>query len=260
MGGNEPVAAAASSSSSSSSSSSDPLTLVLLPSLGDVKEEYRKLVDEAAVLHAFQRIVVCDLRGMGESDTSFSSYTPLDTGKDVVSLLESLQLNNVVLCGNSMCAASVLYATMQVPGRVAGTVLLSPFAWDHDMPPGVSTLLHLLLNTCTGPGFWTTYYRSLYVAPGAVGDFDAYVAALHKNLCEPGRMGALRGHVFGSKAPCVPDFAALCDRPLAVIFGNKDPDFPSIEAEVSLFEKKLPQTAGKVVVLADVGHYPMVRM
>ena len=231
---------------------------MLFPSLGDVKEEYRKLVAEAEVRESFRRIVVCDLRGMGESDATFASYTPLDTGKDCVALLEGLDLTNVVLCGNSMCAASVLHATMQVPTRVVGTVLLSPFAWDHAMPPGVPTLLHLLLNTCCGPGFWATYYRSLYVAPAAVNDFDAYVAALRRNLAEPGRMAALRGHVFGSKAPCVPDFAALRDRPVAVVFGNKDPDFPSIEAEIKLFAEKLPQTAGNVLVVADVGHYPMV--
>lgn len=229
--------------------------LVCLPSLGDIKEEYRKLVP--LLMSVFQRIIICDLRGMGESDVGFSSYSPLDTGKDIKTLLQSLNLTKVVLFGCSMSAASVLHATQAASSRVVGTILCSPFAWDHDMPTCVPTLLNVLLNTCTGPGFWVTYFKGLFIKPDRVDDLESYCIGLKRNLGEAGRMDALRGHVFGSKAPCVPDFRELHGKPISLIFGSKDPDFPSIDKEIAEFAVKLPNTAGKAVVIEDVGHYPM---
>ena len=234
-------------------------TLVCLPSLGDVRNEYRNLYP--LLQTTFKRILMCDLRGMGDSDVGFKSYTPLDSGKDTVALLEQLNLTNVFLCGNSMAAASVLYTTVTSPSRIAGTILCSPFAWDHNMPFGVPTLLNILLNTCTGPSFWTMYYKGLYtIKPCPVDDLDKYCHSLKKNLSESGRMTALRGHVFGKKAPCVFDWSKLHDRPVLVVLGSKDPDFPSIDKEIQGFHERLPQTHGKVVVLEGAGHYPMVEL
>lgn len=129
------------------------------------------------------------------------------------------------------------------------------------MPFGVPTLLNVLLNTCTGPSFWKMYYKSLYTMnPCTVDDLEKYCHVLKNNLSEPGRMTALRGHVFGKKAPCVPDWSKLHERPILVILGSKDPDFPSIDKEIEGFHERLPQTRWKVVVLKGAGHYPMVEL
>jgi pimeloyl-ACP methyl ester carboxylesterase len=40
-----------------------------------------------------------DLRGLGGSDTGFPSHTPDDTGRDIVTLLDELKLDRVVLVG-----------------------------------------------------------------------------------------------------------------------------------------------------------------
>ena len=58
----------------SNSSGSTGWTFVLSPSLGDIKEEYRLLAPRLWQ-DGKARVVVADLRGMGESDASFSSYT-----------------------------------------------------------------------------------------------------------------------------------------------------------------------------------------
>ena len=80
-------------------------TFVLLPGLGDLRQVYRFLVP--LLLAGGHRVICLDLRGMGDSDASFTSYTPEDTGRDILRLLEQGSYGRVVLVGCSMSAASV---------------------------------------------------------------------------------------------------------------------------------------------------------
>lgn len=234
------------------------LTIVLLPGMGDMKEEFRLLIPQ---LSAY-RVIAMDLRGMGESDVKFSSYEPKDTGSDVVALLDHLDLKNAVLVGCSMCAASVTYAAAERPGRVRAFGFLSPFAWDHPMPFGISTLLNLLINTWTGPTVWTSAYKDLYtLKPSPVSDLDAYVKKLGVNLREPGRIAAFRGHIFGSKAPCADKFPLTIAIPAFTVYGAKDPDFPGVNGianEVVELKKHCPQIGDNVLIVDGAGHYPHV--
>jgi pimeloyl-ACP methyl ester carboxylesterase len=246
---------------SSQSEGTTSLTLVLLPSLGDIRQEYRRLIP----LLAQYRLIVLDLRGMGESDVGFSSYTPLDTGKDIVCVLDALNLSNALLVGSSMCAASVTFAAAERPDRVRGLVFLSPFAWDHTMPFGVHTLLNVFLNSVTGASFWTSYYESLYtLKPSTVSDLKAHISMLKTNLNQHGRMAALRGHIFGSKAPCAARAPELNSKPLLVVYGSKDPDFPGddgVSKEIVEMKKTFPHIQdSNVLVLQGPGHYPQTEM
>lgn len=81
---------------------------VLSPGLGDLKEEYRLLGPQLAAEFPDYRVVAVDLRGMGKSDVNFPSYTPEDTGHDLVAVIKSLNLEEVILVGCSMSAASIL--------------------------------------------------------------------------------------------------------------------------------------------------------
>lgn len=232
-------------------------TLVLLPSMGDIRQEYRKLIP----LLANHRVIAMDLRGMGESDVGFSSYTPLDSGKDIICLLDAKDLYNAVLIGCSMSAASITYAAAERPSRVKGIVYLSPFLWDHSMPFGVPPLLRCFLNSCTGAGFWTSYYESLYtLKPSPVSDLKSHVSALHVNLKAPGRIAALRGHIFSLKAPCAAKTPEIRNVPVYVVYGSKDPDFPGedgVSKEIVEMKKRLPELQdSNILVIQGAGHYP----
>lgn len=247
------------------------VTCVVLPSLGDLKEEYRNF---APLLTAEGYDVICmDLRGMGESDVDFSSYSPLDTGRDVVALIENLQLKEVILIGCSMSAASITYAAADILSTaklnesviVKALVFISPFAWDHPMPFGVPCLLSTFLNNVTGAWFWTTYYKSLYTLnPCPVNDLSEHIIKLSKNLSERGRMIALRGHVFGQKAPCAARFPEVNDHniPVMAVYGSKDPDFPGddgVAKEISQL-KHICKTVKEefILTVSGAGHYPHV--
>lgn len=202
---------------------------------------------------------------MGESDAGFSSYTPADTARDIVALLSLRGGRNYVLVGCSMCAASVVLAATLAPAQVSGIYLISAFAWDHPMPLGVPTLLSLLITSCTGPAFWTGYYKSLFTlsSTAPVPDLDQHIAALGRNLSQGGRIAALRGHVFASKAECatkIPD-VVRCGIPVGCVYGSMDPDFSpprGVEEEVRQMKAKFPHMRHEVCVVNGAGHYPHV--
>lgn len=241
---------------------------ILSPGLGDLKEEYRLLGPKLATAFPNFRVIGVDLRGMGKSDTGFTSYTPEDTGHDLIAVIKELNLKEVILVGCSMSAASILIpaaescANQQTARfRVTGLVLLSPFAWDHAMPFGIPTLLNVLLNSWTGSSFWTSYYRGLYtIKPCTVTDIDTYCHNLKVNVQQPGRMEALRGHLFGSKASCSKRIADIAsDIPLLTFYGSKDPDFPDIAKESEELQSYFArQTKANIVIVNEAGHYPHV--
>src|SRR6202142_1373283 len=77
--------------------------VVLAPGMGDLRAAYRFLAP--ALRDAGYRVASTDLRGHGESDTSFSSYGDVETAGDIVALIEELGSPAVVV-GNSMAAGA----------------------------------------------------------------------------------------------------------------------------------------------------------
>ena len=126
------------------------------------------------------------------------------------------------------------------------------------MPLGVPTLLSAMLLPLWGAHAWVSYYASLY-KDFKPADMAAYLSALKGNLRMPGRLDALRGHLFASKEACALRLPTLAERKLPVLclWGGKDPDFPGKEGiarEITEMKRRLPQA--ETHVLEGVGHYP----
>jgi pimeloyl-ACP methyl ester carboxylesterase len=118
-----------------------------------------------------------------------------------------------------------------------------------------------------------SYYKSLYkISPSPVADITEYCAALGANLSQPSRLAALRGQVFAVKQPCavkIPVFVAA-NIPWTVVYGSKDPDFPSVPVESEEFLRRfaaaspfapVPGVAAnpdKLLLVEGAGHYPHV--
>lgn len=210
-------------------------------------------------------LVTVDHRGLGESDTSFSSYNPENCGDDIVLLMHHLcttwaaQDNKTAsdpifyLMGNSYGGAAIVWAAadcisksnknknhkespssrkvypfVSYNAQIGGIILIDAFVRDHAMPFGVMSLLWALCNSVTGPAFWASYYQSLYtVTPSPVEDLVAYTKGLKKNLKGAGRMYAAKQQLMASKAACAARLPELQAQqlPSLVLFGAKDPDF-----------------------------------
>ena len=70
-----------------------------------------------------------DLRGHGDSDTTFASYGDVETAGDILAqTIEELGVQPLIIPGNSMAAgAATLVASATGPTWVAGLVLIGPF-------------------------------------------------------------------------------------------------------------------------------------
>src|ERR1700690_1188825 len=102
---------------------SGPL-VVLVPGMGDLRATYRFLAP--ALREAGYRVASTDLRGHGDSDTTFTSYGDVETAGDIVALIEEVG-GPAVVVGNSMGAGAATLAAALQPGVISGLVLVGPF-------------------------------------------------------------------------------------------------------------------------------------
>ena len=86
--------------------------VVLVPGMGDLRAGYRFLAP--ALRAAGYRVACTDLRGHGDSDTTFASYGDEETAGDVIALIGELG-GPAVVVGNSMGAESAVLAAAQRP-------------------------------------------------------------------------------------------------------------------------------------------------
>src|SRR5271169_2933943 len=104
--------------------------VVLVPGMGDLRRSYRFL---APLLRgAGYRVACTDLRGHGDSDTTFASYGDVETADDVIALIDELG-GPAVVVGNSMGAGAATLVAAQRPELVAGLVLVGPFVRNATM-------------------------------------------------------------------------------------------------------------------------------
>jgi pimeloyl-ACP methyl ester carboxylesterase len=231
---------------------SGPL-VVLVPSLGDRRQEYRLFVP--LVVAAGFRAVSMDLRGHGESSVGWPEYTNAAIGRDILALVKSLDAGPAIIVGTSMGAGAAAWAAAEDPAAVRALVLISPFVRDIPMPQWKRLLVQALVRTAFvgpwGPAAWGMYYASLYKRARPA-DFAAYQAALVANLKEPGRLAALQGTLRATKA----DVEARLDEvkaPTLIVMGTKDPDFTDPELEGLALARIL---RGRSVIVENAGHYP----
>ncbi len=73
------------------------------------------------------RVVALDLPGFGQSGKNRKTWTVEEYGKDVSTLLNTLDLKNVVLIGHSMSGAIAVESALTNPSRVIGIVGVDNF-------------------------------------------------------------------------------------------------------------------------------------
>ena len=105
--------------------------IICVPGLGDLRQQYRFLAPRLE--SAGFRVITMDLRGHGASSVNWPDYS-----------------------------AAAVWAAAEIPGAVAGIVLIDPFV--REMP--TSVFLNAFLKVATqrpwGPSFWSMYYGALY--------------------------------------------------------------------------------------------------
>jgi pimeloyl-ACP methyl ester carboxylesterase len=223
--------------------------VVLVPGMGDLRAGYRFLAP--ALRDAGYRVACTDLRGHGDSDTTFASYGDEETAGDVIALIERLGGGPAVVVGNSMGAGSAVLAAARQPGLVRGLVLIGPFVRD----PAVSAVQRAVLRAAMAPPWaaraWKCYLPKLY-AGRRPADFGEYRDQVEAALRRPGYGSAFSRTTRTSHAAAQ---ARLADvrAPALVVMGEQDADFPQPRAEADWAARAL---GGRVVMVPEAGHYP----
>ena len=226
--------------------------VVCLPSLGDVRAEYRFLAPQLE--QAGYRVVLMDLRGVGESSTQWDDLSVAAVGGDLLALIRALDAGPAFVVGTSMGAGAGVWAAVEEPESISGLVLIGP-AVHGDVSAAYRLLFRTLFARPWGPLVWAKYYTTLYPIRKP-DDFAEYTAALQSNLRQPGRIEAVLNAMLASKAASeerLPRVAA----PAQVIMGSKDPDFKDPEAEARWVAEQLK---AEYHMVPGAGHYPHAEM
>ena len=227
--------------------------VLCVPGIGDLRQSTRHL--ESDLVEGGYRVIRMDLRGLGESSTTFTQYSASSVGSDIVALLGSLNLNNVVVLGNSAGAASAVWAAAHSPDRISGLILTGPFVRDIPISFMLKLLLRVMVWRPWGATVWGYYYKSLYKA-NPPSDLATYVGTVVENLRVKGRLEAVQAMLAASKADCEAFIGKVRGViPVIVMMGTADPDFSDPADEAKLIAKAIE---GEVKMVEGAGHYPHV--
>ena len=229
----------------------DGPVVLCAPGIGDVRGQYRFLAPQ--LVDAGYRVVLMDLRGLGDSSAEFESYSADAIGDDMVALLQQLRVQHATIIGNSASAASAVWAAAELPDVVANIVLIGPFVRVMPAPWYQRALLKVAFNGFWARPAWMAYYGSLYPTRKP-DDFAAYKAALSQSL--DGRMRVVNAMLSASKAASEAKLDEVKARAL-VVMGSRDPDFPKPADEAALVAARLN---GSVLMVEGAGHYPHAEM
>lgn len=222
--------------------------LVCVSGMSDLRSTYRHLAPPLA--DTGFRVATMELRGHGESDTTFTEYDDRAAASDVLALVSELG-GPAVLVGHSMGAAASIIAAAERPDLVSGLVLLGPFARDPELNPIVRALFRVAMQPLWVRAVWKAYLPSLY-AGRRPDDLDAHLAAVVESIGRPGHRRALSRTTRTSHRPAAEAIGAV-RAPTLVVMGELDRDFDDPAAEARWVAGQLD---GEVLMVPEAGHYP----
>lgn len=226
--------------------------VVCVPSLGDVRGEYRFLVP--LLVNAGYRVGTMDVRGHGETSTQWDDFSVAGVGEDILALIRELDAGPAIIVGTSMGGGAAIWAAVEAPELVRGMIMVNPFV-DGDGNKFLVALLSIMFARPWGPSMWMKYYSSLYPTRKPA-DFAEYSSALFENMKQPGRMESVMEMLRASKRASGERMPKVT-QPALILMGSKDPDFKNPEAEA---KRVAEAVRGTYQIIENAGHYPHAEM
>ncbi len=225
--------------------------VVAVPGMGDLRSTFRELI--APLVDAGYRVAVMDLRGHGDSDTTFHTHGDVVTGQDLIALIDELGGPAVVL-GNSMGGGAAAWAAAERPDSIAGIVLYGGYLRNPKASAFATASLHglyrLLFVKPWGAGLWASYYKGLNKGTKAPW-LAEHAANIRANLKEPGRLRSFRQLTIQLTHAPVEARLPEVHTPMLAFVGDQDPDFKDPEAE----RQWIASLGADTVLVPDAGHY-----
>jgi pimeloyl-ACP methyl ester carboxylesterase len=223
--------------------------VVAIPGMGDLRSSWRHQVP--ALVAAGYRVATLDLRGHGDSDTTFDAYDDVAAATDALALIAELGGGPAVILGNSMGAGAAVWAAAETPGAVAGVVLVGPFVRNPPASALQTAMFKLLLMKPWGPAALAGWFGKLHAGTKPA-DLEAHRAEVKAALARPGHWAAFKRTAGTSHAPAEARLGEV-RAPALIVMGDQDPDFKDPAAEATWIAERL---GGEIVMVPATGHYP----
>jgi pimeloyl-ACP methyl ester carboxylesterase len=226
--------------------------VVAVPGMGDLRSSYDGLAEAFAA--AGFRVAAMDVRGHGDSDTSFEKVGDEATADDIVALIERLG-GPALVVGTSFGGSAAVLAAADRPQLVTGLVLLSPFLRAPSGGGGrfAHLLYRLLFARPWGAAVWAGYYRRVLNRGTTPNGLARHVAAIRSSLRRPGRLAALRRLALELDHSVVEPRTDAVRAPTLIVVGALDPDYPDPAAELRWMSERV---GAESLLVEDAAHYP----
>src|SRR4051794_27397679 len=232
----------------------DAPLVVLVPGIGDLRTAWRDVV--VPLTAAGYRVACMDLRGHGDSDSTFTTHGDVVTGQDIIALVEHLG-GPAVVGGNSMGAASATWAAAERPDLVAGLVLTGPLLRDPPASAAVTATTHGLVRVALGrpwgAALWARLYRTYFSRGTQSPWLDEHVADIKASLTRPGYLRSFRHLALQLTHAPVEARLGEVVAPTIAFLGTVDPDYKDPAAEALWLRSAID---AEVTLIPEVGHHP----
>jgi pimeloyl-ACP methyl ester carboxylesterase len=222
--------------------------VICAPGMGDIRQTFRYLVP--ALVEAGYRVATFDLRGHGESDTTFATFDDEAEASDVIALAEHLGSPAVVI-GNSMGSAAGVIAAANHPELISALVLVGPFVRNPKVNPLLTALMRVATAAPWAAATWKAYLPSLYAGRKPVDQVE-FASAANAAMRRKGYATAFSKTTRLSHAPAEAVLPTV-HTPVLVVMGELDPDFPKPADEAAWIATRLN---AEVLMVPESGHYP----
>jgi pimeloyl-ACP methyl ester carboxylesterase len=227
--------------------------IVAVPGMGDLRSSYLELA--GPLVDAGFRVALLDLRGHGDSDTTFTEHGDEATAGDILALIDELGGPAVVI-GNSMAGSAALVAAADRPDAVAGLVLLSPFLRESGGRASLTLnrlLFRALFARPWGAGIWTNYYAKTLNRGTQGPRLAEHVAEIAASMADPSRLASFRHLTVQLDHSVVEPRLGSVVAPSLTVIGSVDPDYKDPATELAAAGTAL---GGETLLVDGTAHYP----
>ena len=182
---------------------------------------------QMAVWMQYFNVLRYDQRGHGASDAPEGAYSMDRLGRDVIELLDALQLDCVDFCGLSLGGMTGQWLGIREPRRLRRLVLANtssfmgpPSNWDARVAVVLAQGLRPLAGASVERWFTSTFVTT---APDAIAPFSAMLEATNAN--------GYAGCCAAIRDMDMRNMVTLIDIPTLIISGSHDPATPLSHSE-----------------------------
>ncbi|KAF4984813.1 hypothetical protein FZEAL_71 [Fusarium zealandicum] len=224
--------------------------VICSPGMGDFRDAYSPLA--TALRNSGFRVAMVDLRGHGESTTSFNRYGDEATADDLLTLIDAFGGGPAVLMGASLSGAAATIAAGSQPDKVAVLVLIGAFL-RNGAGKFVTWLFRLAMRPPLGPFIWHSYAAKLW--PGLGDEAKARADRSVEMLKRPGHWEAFHSTLSTDHSVVAP-YLSKVKAPVLVVIGDADPDWSDPLAEAAWVASNFKDV--ETVTVKGAGHAPMM--